>query len=409
LNFEYLFARRVTFKTQRKATSLTVRLAILSIALAVATMEIALSFVQGFETEIQNKVVGFGSHIQIGHYYRDIDRHVSPLSREEASIEELRALPGVVAVNSYVQYTAALKSEIGWDGVQLKGVEAEYDWSFFRQTIREGRLPDYAQRIDKPVYEVLISRKQGRRLALEVGDRALLLFIDENENVRRRPATVVGLYKTGMQEFDNNVVICDIRMLQDIWGWDRDEVSGFEVNLSSLELLEKRTQDIRELIPYRFGAEPITNLYPEIFDWLRLQHQNVWVILILMIVVAVVNMTTVVLILIIERTRMVGILKALGLNNFRVRRMFLWNAFFLILLGVAIGNVLGLGLLASQDWLGWLQVNQEDYGIDVVPVAWVWSRFLLVNLGTILACTAFMLIPTLIITRITPIQAIRFD
>ncbi len=409
MNFEYFLARRITFQPQRKATALTIQLAVLSIALAVATMEIAVSLAQGFETEIQNKVIGFGSHIQIGNYYRDLDRQIKPLPTTDPSIEQIRQLPGVTSVNAYAEYTAALKSDMGWDGIRLKGVDGTYDWTFFTKSLKQGRVPDYAQDRDKPVYEILISAKQARRLELKVGDRARLIFVDQGENVRNRPADVVGLYETGMIEFDDNVVICDIRMLQDIWGWNKDEASGFEVNLESLDILEERTEEINELIPYRFGAEPITYLFPEIFDWLLLQHQNVRVILILMIVVAIVNMTTVVLIMIIERTRTVGILKALGLENRRVRRTFVFNAMLLIIVGVVLGNILGLGLLGSQDWLEWLRVNQEDYGIDVVPVSWVWGRFALVNLGTILACTTFMLVPTLIINRINPIQAIRFD
>jgi len=409
MNFEYFFARRITFKTQRKASTLTVRLAIISIALAVATMEIALSFVQGFETEIQNKVVGFGSHIQIGNYYRSLDTQQRPLPKKDSDILEVKALEGVTALNSYVEFSAAMKSKEGWDGVRLKGVDADYDWTFFKQVLKEGSIPDFSRSDPRGVREVIISRKQSRRLRLDQGDKATLLFMLENGDFRRRPVTIMGIYETGMEEFDNQIVICHMKMLQDVWGWNENEVTGFEVNLNSLENLESITAQVNEIIPYQFGAEPITFLYPEIFDWLRLQHQNVWVILILMIIVAVINMTTVVLILIIERTRTVGILKALGLPNARVRRMFVWNAALLILFGVIVGNLLGLGLLATQDTFGWLRVNQEDYFIEVVPVAWVWGRFLLVNLGTVLVCTFFMLVPTLIINRISPVQAIRFE
>jgi len=408
MNFEYFFARRITLKTQRRASTLTVRLAIISIALAVATMEIALSFVQGFETEIQKKVVGFGSHIHVGTYFRQLDTEVSPLPKDEPAIEQIRQLGEVVSVNAYVELPAALKSKDGWDGIRLKGVEGDYDWSFFREVLKEGHIPDFDRDIPTGVLEVLISRKQARRLSLALGDKAVLLFLSNLESFKRRPVTIVGIYETGMEEFDNNVVICDMRLLQDIWGWQPNEVSGFEVNLTSLDWLDQKVDQVKEIIPYRFDAEPITLLYPEIFDWLRLQHQNVWVILFLMIIVAVINMTTVVLILIIERTRTVGILKAIGLANYRVRRMFVWNAFFLILIGVITGNLLGLGLLFSQDLFGWLQVNQEDYFIEQVPVAWVWLRFLLVNLGTIACCTFFMLVPTIIINRISPVEAIRF-
>jgi lipoprotein-releasing system permease protein len=408
MNFEYFLARRITLKTQRRASTLTVRLAIISIALAVATMEIALSFVQGFETEIQKKVVGFGSHIHVGTYFRQLDTEVKPLPKDEPAIEQLRQLGDVVSVNPYVELPAALKSKSGWDGIRLKGVEGNYDWAFFREALKEGHIPNFDRDIPTGVLEVLISRKQARRLSLAVGDKAVLLFLSNLERFKRRPITVAGIYETGMEEFDNNVVICDMRLLQDIWNWRPNEVTGFEVNLTSLALLDQKVDQVKEIIPFDFDAEPITLLYPEIFDWLRLQHQNVWVILFLMIIVAVINMTTVVLILIIERTRTVGILKAIGLPNFRVRRMFVWNAFFLILIGVIAGNLLGLGLLFSQDTFGWLRVNQEDYFIEQVPVAWVWLRFLLVNLGTIACCTFFMLVPTIIINRISPVEAIRF-
>jgi lipoprotein-releasing system permease protein len=408
MNFEYFFARRITLRTQRKASTLTVRLAIISIALAVATMEIALSFVQGFETEIQKKVVGFGSHIHLGTYFRQLDTEIKPLPKDEESLAQIRQLPGVVSLSPYVEMAAALKSKSGWDGVRLKGVDGAYDWHFFQQVLKDGYIPQYDRDIPTGVLEILISRKQSRRLSLNTGDKAVLLFIAAQENFKRRPVTVAGIYETGMEEFDNNVVICDMRLLQDIWGWESNEVGGFEVNLTSLDLLDLKVDQIKEMLPYRFDAEPITMLYPEIFDWLNLQHQNVWVILFLMIIVAVINMTTVVLILIIERTRTVGILKAIGLPNHRVRRMFVWNAFFLILFGVVAGNLLGLGLLASQDAFGWLRVNQEDYFIEQVPVAWVWTRFLLINLGTIASCTFFMLVPTIIINRISPVVAIRF-
>ena len=427
-HFEYFFARRLTFQPQRKASGLVIRLSIISIALAVATIEIALSFVQGFETEIQKKVIGFGSHVQIGNYYREIDTELIPLPKNEPSLVELANLPYVESVSPYVEKWAVFKSEAGWDGIWLKGVDSTYDWGFFGSVLKEGRLPDYQEPGDRESLEILISRKQARRLDLDLGDRPVLLFLPEP--VRRRRVTVIGIYETGMEEFDNNIVVCDLRLLQKMLRWGPDQVSGFEVNLDlkaipecnweSLEgwpYFQRRCQDpirwaanqIDEYIPFNFGAVPINDLYPEIFDWLNLQHQNVWVILILMIVVAIINMTSMVLILIIERTRTIGILKAMGMASRRVRRMFVWYAFFLIAIGVVAGNLLGFGLLASQDWLGWLRVNQEDYFIEVVPVAWVWGRFFLVNLAVVMVCTAFMIVPTVVINRVLPVQAIRFE
>ncbi|MDX1906065.1 MAG: ABC transporter permease [Bacteroidia bacterium] len=407
LNFEYFFARRITFKTHRKASGLMVRLSIISMALAVATMEIALSFVQGFETEIQKKVAGFGAHIQIGHFMRETDTEVIPMSTFEPTLDSVRRLPMVVSVSPYVERWAVLKAETGWDGVLLRGVGAEQDWSFFTTVLKEGRLPAYLPADTSASREVLISRKLARRLRLQVGDKTRLLFLPQP--IRRRPAEVVGIYETGMEEFDNSIVICDMRLLQQIWRWKPHEVAGFRVYLRSMEDIPEAQPAINDALLYSAGADAITDLYPEIFDWLRLQHQNVWVILILMVVVAVINMTTVVLVLIIERIRTIGILKSMGLPAYRVRRMFVWYAFFLILAGVIAGNLLGLGLLAAQDTWGWLRVNQEDYFIETVPVAWVWGRFVLINAGVIIICTACMVIPTLVADRITAIRAIRFE
>ena len=380
-----------------------VRLAIFSIALAVAVMEVSLSFVQAFESKIQDKVVGFGSHIQIGNYF-SMDEEELPIPLDTVFIDQVDALPEVAAISPYVTKWSIIVSRESKIGILLKGVDSTYDWSFFSSTLIEGQLPDLFT--EKPSREILISRQQQQQLGAEVGEKATLYFLDDPP--RRRPVTIAGIYETGMEEFDINVVICDLRMLQKVRGWKESEVTGFEINLFTLEDLDATADTVNQM-SINYAVYPITRLYPEIFDWLSLQHQNVAFILILMIIVAVINMTSVVLILIIERTRTIGVLKALGMTNFDVQGMFIWNAFFLILFGIIVGNVLGLGLLWTQDQFGWLQVNQESYFIKTVPVAWVWTRFLMVNAGVIVVCTLFMIIPTAIIARITPIKAIRFD
>ncbi|TAE46322.1 MAG: ABC transporter permease [Bacteroidetes bacterium] len=427
MNFEYFFASRITFKTDRKASTLVVWLSITSIALAVATMEIALSFVQGFETEIQRKVIGFSAHIQIGNYLREFDTEVQPLPKNDSSINRIRNIPNVSTISPFVHHWSVIKSPGGWEGVLMKGVDESYDWRFFATVLKEGQIPDYSHTDSSKAGQILISRKQARRLNLAVGDKARLLFLPQP--IRRRPVEVAGIYETGMEEFDNSLIICDMRMLQDIWKWNENQVSGFEVNLKditrsydlalqptfpfigidTLDPLIDANRLVRENTPFYFGTVPITDLFSEIFAWLRLQHQNVWVILVLMMIVAIINMTSVVLILIIERIRTVGILKSMGLPAFRVRRLFVWYAFFLILIGVILGNILGISLLAIQDTWGVLRVNQEDYFIERVPVAWVWNRFLWVNVGVIAVCTLFMFIPTIVINRISPLKAIRFE
>lgn len=427
MNFEYFFARRITFVNQRSVSDLVVKLAIISIALAVATMEISLSVVQGFETAIQNKVVGFASHVQIGTYARDFNKEVTPLEMRDTATANIKSLENVASVAPYVDLIAFCQSDINMDVASLKGVDSTYHWDFFENSLKKGRLLNLSG--NKQVLEILISQTQADLFGLNVEDRARLLFWSGGEQIRQRRVKVVGIYETGMEEFDSHIMVCDMRMLQRIWGWDSTQVSGLEVNLNSIEKsytwsiegkwpfihqyeidpLLIAAEQLNEVTPYDYSASPVSFLYPEIFDWLRLQHQNVWFILVLMVIVALINMSSVVLILIIERTRTIGILKSMGMAAYRVQRMFVWNAFLLIALGLIIGNILGLGLLSSQAEWEWLKLDQQNYFVKVVPVAWVWGRFLAVNLGVILVCTIFMFIPTAIIARISPLQAIRFE
>ena len=199
------------------------------------------------------------------------------------------------------------------------------------------------------------------------------------------------------------------RVLQRILKWESNEVAGFEIKLTSLEHLVPATVKIEDMLPLQYGAYPITDIYPEMFDWLDLQDQNVWAILTLMVIIAIINMTSVILILILERTQTIGMLKALGLPNYRVKRVFLYNAFLLITAGVLIGNILAFGLIWSQELFGWVTVDQENYFVSVVPVAWPWAAFFMVNVGVVTLCLISMTLPAMAVTRISPVRAIRFE
>ena len=408
LSFEYFFARRIIFDSQRSVSILVVWLAVVSIALAVATMEIAVSVKEGFESQIQDKVIGFGSHLHIGNILSLLDTEINPLPKSESSIRALDTLTFVKSVAPYVIHFGMYKSDVMED-IWLKGVDSAYDWSFMESCLDTGRIPTVGMADES--LEVLISRKQAQRLGLGLGDRMRLYFFDKEKTAtpRMRPLKVVGIYASGMDEFDNKWAFCDILLLQKLWDLTPDEVIGFEVNLTSLSLLETAQEQINDLIPVKYEAEAITQRFPEIFGWLTFIQQNVRIILLLMFVVAVTNMTTVILILIIERTHTIGILQSLGLTRFRIRRMFVIQAFFLIVVGVIIGNILGIGLIYSQEHWGWLKLDQENYYLNQVPISWEWLSFLWINLGVIAACTACMYLPTWIISRISPLEAIRFE
>lgn len=405
---------------------LVVRLAILSVALAVATMEIAMSFVQGFENEIQNKVAGFGAHILVTNYSQEIRSDLLPLTYKQEEVDRMLAIPEVASVAPFVDHTALMVSREYWDGIQLKGVDSTYHWDFLEAALLEGRIPNYRDTTISG--EVLISQKIARKLDLKLGDKPKLIILLGNDVTQKR-AEIVGIYETGLEEFDNTIAIADLRMLRELWGWYEDQIGGYEVNTiqldrshswywdwgtwpffheDSLAGIDYTTEDV-SAASADFMAIPVTSSFVDIFEWLYLQHQNVWFILILMMIVAVINMTTVLLIIIIERTRTVGILKSMGMRGKRIRRMFVWYAMLLIVVGVVIGNIVGLGLLYSQHAFQWLEVNQEDYFIKTVPVAWVWGRFLMVNIGVVVFCTLAMYIPSILVQRITPVKAIRFD
>ncbi len=408
LDFEYYFAKKLIFDNQRSVSILVVWLAMISIALAVATMEIAVSVKSGFESQIQDKVVGFGSHLQIGNYLSLLDSEVNPLPKSEPSIRSLDTLDFVKSVAPYVLHFGMFKSDVMED-IWLKGVDSAYDWSFMEACLDTGRLPEVGKR--KHSLELLISRIQAKRLGLTVGDKARLYFFgkDERSALKIRPMRVVGIYDSGMEEFDDKWAFCDMLMLQKVWELEPEEVIGFEVNLTSLSLLEESQEYINSQIPIQYQAESIKERFSEIFGWLTFIQQNVSIILLLMFIVAITNMTTVILILIIERTYTIGILQSLGLTRFRIRRMFVIQAFFLILAGVLLGNLLGIGLIFSQEQWQWLTLDQENYYLTHVPVSWEWLSFLWINLSVIIACTLCMYLPTWIISRITPVEAIRFE
>ncbi len=404
-SFAFSFARRISFKTTRSVSGLLVILGILSIMLGIGVMEISISILFGFKKEIQNKVVGFGSHIQITDFENEYNARFTKISGDQNFIPEIKQRDDVASVYPFVYLPGMLQNHQNLEGILMKGVPADFDWSFFNQNLREGSLPDY--HTENESKEILISEKQSKLLNLKTGDHVYYYYFEEKPRVRK--LKIQGLYETGLEEFDASAVMCDIRLLQRIAGFSENEVMGFDVNLKDVETLERTAIEIEEGIPSQFRAVPINEKFPEIFDWLEVQHQNVWAIIFLMVMIAIINMITVSLISILERTRTIGILKALGLSNRKVIRIFAGNTFILILAGTAAGNFFGLGMIALQQSTGLIQVNQESYFVKIVPVAWPWDYFLLINAGVIIICMIFTLLPTLVINRIKPIHALRFD
>jgi lipoprotein-releasing system permease protein len=415
-NFELRFAARITFKAQRSISNLVVRLGILSILLGVAVMEVSISIVFGFETAIQEKVIGFGSHVHIGNLLEEHESEVLPIPMDNEFIPAIAAMPSVRNVSPYILRPTMLKSKLTQEGIVLKGVDSTYDWDFFQASLQRGTVPDVTKG-KQFSQDLLISVKMANVLDLDTGDRAFAYFFEPDAGTARvRQFNVTGIYETGLGEFDQTNAFCDLRALRKIWRWDSNQVMGFEVWLDDIQQLSEidpavaEMEDVlREHDAFLFEPKSITSEYPELFEWVALQHQNVWFILILMVIIAVINMVSVILILILERTRTIGLLKALGMNNRRMQDLFVTNAMFLILIGLALGNLVGLGLIWSQDIFGWLVVDQESYFVHKVPVQWKWEWFLAVNFGVLGVCTFFMYLPAWMVTRISPVKALRFE
>ncbi len=415
--FDFNFALRTSFRSQRSISSLVVRLGILSIMLGIAVMEVTVSIVSGFEDAIHSKVIGFGGHARIGNLLEELESKVTPLPRYNEFVPQIAAMEEVENIAPYVMKPAILKASDPQEGVLLKGLDSTYDWRFFENALQEGTLPDLSKgkRASK---DLLISQKIADVIDAQVGDKVVAYFFlftndaADGGRVKVRSFEVAGIYQTDLGEFDSQYALCDLRALQGIWGWGEDQVAGFEVRLrdvGGVDGIAPVATAMQEYLPYQYEATPITSEYPELFEWVELQEQNVWFILDLMIIVAVINMISVLLILILERTRTIGLLKALGMSDGRVWNLFAVNGSFLVLIGLFFGNLLGLGLIASQDIWGWLTVDQESYFVEVVPVEWVWDWFFYINLGVMAICSFAMYLPALLVLRISPVQALRFD
>lgn len=401
-------ATRFTLGNPRQVARLGVVLALVSIALCVAVMEISLSVVAGFERAVQRKVISFVSDIQVGPYLPELDDTIRPIPRFAPYRDQIpRIIPGVQAVSPYVQQPAILKSANSLEGIVLKGVDASWPGTGIRQALVQGAMPSFGT--DSAALQIVLSRRTARNLEVAVGDRATLFFLDKQ--VRARRVTVAAIYDTGFQELDEVTVFCDLSLPQKMLGWDSTQVQGLEIHLgpeASMEAIATGAADLNPMLPPDIKARPVQELYRDIFDWLSLQHQNVFFVLVLMTVVAVVNLASAILILITERTRTIGLLRALGASTGRVRRIFLWQALYLVIAGAVAGNLLGLGLLALQDATGLVVLDAENYFVKAVPIAWVWDSFLLVNAGVIVLCTACMVVPTWVVAGIAPSRVLKF-
>jgi lipoprotein-releasing system permease protein len=417
MNTELFISRKLFFdKTNKKLLShRIIRIALTGIALGLAVMIVAVAIVTGFKNEIRNKVIGFGSHIQIINFDSNNSFETKPISKNQSFLPKLKAIKGVERVEVYATKPGMIKTDQYIQGIVFKGVDTDYNWDFFKNNLLEGHIPEINDSVR--VNEIILSEQVANLLMIKLNDLAVLYFLNEEESTPRMlQMKVCGIYRTNLEEFDNRFIIGDIKQIQRLNIWDGDQISGFEIAVTNFRKIDRIEQEVRNTVldysaPNKtiLRTSSITREYPEIFDWLSVTDMNVWVILILLLLVAGFNMISGLLVLILESSNMIGILKVLGSPNASIRKIFLYLAVFFTSRGMLWGNVAGISIILIQKIFHVVKLNPVTYYLDVAPVNFSIIHILLLNAGSILITTLMLVVPSFLVSKISPEKTIRFD
>ena len=408
-------ARRInTSDNKRQEVSRpAIRIATIGVAIGLAVMIITVSVVFGFKHTIRDKVVGFGSHIRIESFMSQQTARPLPICISDTLMRELRQISGIRHVERYAITQGILKTEDDFLGVAFKGIGDDYDISFLQAHLTDGKMPAFSS--EKSSYQLLISRMTADKLALKVGDRIFAYFIGIDD-VRARKFTIAGIYQTNMTQFDQLLCFTDYNIPIRLNGWEADQCSGAEILVKDFNQLDETALQVRKLVNHdsdRYGetysSQTIHDAYPQIFSWLQLLDINVWIILVLMICVAGFTMISGLLIIILERTQMIGILKALGMRNKTVRHTFLWFAAFIIGRGMLLGDLIGLGLVILQQQTGIIRLDPANYYVDTAPMELNIPVILLLNVVTLLISLFVLIAPSFLISHIHPARSMRYE
>jgi lipoprotein-releasing system permease protein len=411
LNYEVFIAKRIIASKKHKnsVSSPIIKISILAIAIGLVVMLFSVATGVGLQRKIKEKISGFNGDIQISNYDRNNSKiTVNPIDLDQEFYPEFADIPNVKRVQPFATKGGIIRTPKEFEGVILKGIDKNYDWSFFDEYLVDGRTPAIGKEISN---EVLISEMTANRLGLKVEDTFHMFFVKDNPNKipNSRKFTISGIYNSGFQEFDEAYLLGDIRHIQKMNKWGEGKVGGFEVFTHEFNDLDKTGFEIYSSIDATLNAYTIAEKFPAIFEWLSLFDTNIAVIIGIMILIAGINMITALLVLILERTQMIGILKALGNANWSIQKIFLYNAAYLIGVGLFWGNLIGIGLLLAQKYFGFLRLDPETYYVNQVPVYLSLEHVLLINLGTLILCFTMLILPSFIVSKISPVKAIKFD
>lgn len=415
MNLPLFIARRLFTATdsRRKVSRPAMRIATAGVAIGLAVMLVSVAVVLGFKHTIRDKVIGFGSHITVANFMSLHGRQIRPVCMDDSMMRVLKAIDGVSHVQRYAIKQGILKTDSDFLGVAFKGIASEYDTTFIHDNMVEGYIPSFSDTVSNN--KILLSKIMADRLKLKAGDKVFSYFID-NGNVRVRRFTVAGVYRTNLAQFDNTLCFTDLYTAVRLNGWEDGMAGGAELTVKDFDAVDaveanivKRVNRTVDRYGETYSSETIQEANPQIFTWLGLLDLNVWIILALMLCVAGFTMISGLLIIILERTSMIGVLKALGARNGMVRKTFLWFAVFIIGRGMLIGNVIGLGLMALQQATGLVKLDALTYYVDTVPVEFNITAILLLNVATLLVSVLVLIGPSYLASRIHPAKSMRYE
>jgi lipoprotein-releasing system permease protein len=409
MNISFFIAKRL-FSTKENNNNYTrpiISIAVLAISLSVSLMMISLIILKGFKNEIYNKVTGFGSHIKITKLTDNQSFENYPINFDDQLYSEILNNANVTNIQTVATKAGIIKNNEEILGVVLKGVGNDYDHSFLKSNLIEGNTLLISEDSLQKSNDIVVSESIARKIGCSVGDKLSIYFMDNP--VRVRKLNVIGVYNTGLSEFDDLLVFGDIKQIQKLNNWNSSQIGAYEVSLKDLKFLEDESEKIYQNLDFNLNTTTIKQSYPQIFDWLALQDLNIIVIITLMLIVGSVNMITALLIIILEKTQFIGLLKSLGASNKIIRRVFLYNSLYLISRGLFFGNLIALGFAVLQQKFSFISLDPEIYFMDTVPVSIDFLPLLYLNIGTIIICYVFLIVPSFIVSKISPVKALRFE
>lgn len=415
MNFPLFISRRIygSEDNRRKVSKPAITIATIGVAIGLAVMIVSVSVVLGFKHTIRDKVIGFGGNITVADFLTLNSSDQYAIQMDDSMTTVLKKIPGVKHVSRYALKQGILKTDDDFLGIMLKGVGPEYDETFLKQNMVEGTLPVFSD--SKSQNQIVISKLMAEKLNVKAGDKIYAYFIN-TQGVRTRRFTISGIYQTNLQRFDQIICFTDLYTCVKLNGWVDGEASGAEIEVNDFNQLDQTANAVANKVNKTidkygntYSSMTVKELNPQVFSWLDLMDLNVWIILALMLAVAGVTMISGLLIIILERTQMIGVLKALGARNKTIRHIFLWFSTFIIGRGLIIGNIIGLGLLVLQRFTGFVKLDPQTYYVSTVPVEFNWPLIIALNVATLVICVFVLIAPSYLISHIHPAKSMHYE